>query len=81
MAIGVSGFNTIVDNSGREDIHRNVLRSSSVCLADEISAAAELVMGQAAEGIPVAIVRGVLFELGPGSASDILRSNEEDLFE
>ncbi len=80
LAIGVSGMLPVVDNAGQEDIHGRLLRSSSVCLADEIASAAELVMGQANEGIPVAIVRGVEFQPGDGAASEILRNPRENLF-
>ena len=80
LAVGVHGLKPIVDNAGRRDIHDRPLRSSPVCLADEIAAAAELVMGQSSEGIPVVIIRGLQYESGEGQASTILRTDEEDLF-
>jgi coenzyme F420-0:L-glutamate ligase/coenzyme F420-1:gamma-L-glutamate ligase len=80
MAVGVAGLEPIISNSGREDIHGTKLRSSEVCLADEVASAAELVMGQAGESVPVAVVRGMRFNKGEGGASEILRSKEEDLF-
>jgi coenzyme F420-0:L-glutamate ligase/coenzyme F420-1:gamma-L-glutamate ligase len=81
LAIGVYGLAPILDNVGRRDIHGRALRSSPVCLADEIAAAAELVMGQSSEGIPAVIVRGLLYDTGEGQASFILRTGEEDLFD
>lgn len=59
FAIGVSGFEPIVDYRGQEDIFGYQLRFKFVGLADEVAAAAELVMGQGTERTPVAIVRGV----------------------
>jgi coenzyme F420-0:L-glutamate ligase/coenzyme F420-1:gamma-L-glutamate ligase len=59
FAIGVSGLNPIVDYRGRKDLFGYELRYKYVALADEVAAAAELVMGQGTEGVPVAIVRGL----------------------
>jgi coenzyme F420-0:L-glutamate ligase/coenzyme F420-1:gamma-L-glutamate ligase len=59
FAIGVSGLEPIVDYRGLEDIFGYQLRYKFVGLADEVAAAAELVMGQGTERIPVAIVRGL----------------------
>ena len=53
----------------------------AVCLADELASAAELVMGQADEGIPLAIIRGVEYVSDEGSAFQILRSTKENLFD
>ncbi|HUK26821.1 MAG TPA: coenzyme F420-0:L-glutamate ligase [Candidatus Acidoferrales bacterium] len=58
-AIGVSGLNPIEDYRGRGDLFGYELKFKYVALADEIAAAAELVMGQGSEGVPVAIVRGL----------------------
>ncbi|UCH05438.1 MAG: coenzyme F420-0:L-glutamate ligase [Candidatus Thorarchaeota archaeon] len=62
LAVGVAGLSPFIDNTGRKDLYGKPLRASLVCLADEIAAAAELVMGQADEGIPLVLVRGVRFE-------------------
>ncbi len=59
FAIGISGFEPIVDYRGQKDLFGYELRYKSVGLADEIAAAAELVIGQGIEQMPVAIVRGV----------------------
>jgi len=50
-----------------------------VAIVDEIAAAADLVMGKA-DNIPVAIVRGLIWEPGEGRATDLVRPPEEDLF-
>ncbi|MFX1483761.1 MAG: coenzyme F420-0:L-glutamate ligase [Promethearchaeota archaeon] len=80
IAVGVAGMSPFTHNSGKEDIYGYELRGSLVCLADQIASSAELVMGQADEGIPVVIVRGVDFEKDDGSASKIVRSDSENLF-
>ncbi len=59
FAIGVSGMEPIVDYRGQEDLFGHRLRYKFVGLADEVAAAAELVMGQGTERTPVAIVRGL----------------------
>lgn len=80
LAIGVAGMSPFIHNAGREDLYGHELRGSLVCLADQIAGSAELVMGQADEGVPVVIVRGVDFKYDEGSASEILRSESENLF-
>jgi len=59
FAIGISGFDPIVDYRGSKDLFGYELRFKYVALADEVAAAAELVMGQGSEGVPAVIVRGV----------------------
>jgi len=78
--IGVAGMSPFFKNAGKKDLYGRQLRSSLVCLADELAQAAELVMGQADEGIPVVVIRGVDYDSGSGAASEIVRTQEEDLF-
>lgn len=59
FAIGIAGMEPIVDYRGKEDLFGYELKFKYVALADEIAAAAELVMGQGTERTPVAIVRGL----------------------
>ncbi len=81
LAIGVAGMSPIWENTGRQDRFGRTLRSSRVCIADELAAAAELVMGQADEGVPAAIVRGLCMEEKEwGSAKEILRDPSKDVF-
>ncbi len=80
VAIGVAGMSPFTDSKSRKDLYGRELRSSLVCLADELASAAELVMGQADEGIPVALIRGIEYKLRGGTAADILRSRDENLF-
>jgi len=59
FAIGISGFDPIVDYRGSKDLFGYKLKFKYVALADEVAAVAELVMGQGSEGVPAVIVRGV----------------------
>lgn len=59
FAIGVSGLDPFVDYRGTRDLFGRVLKFKRVSIADELASTAELVMGQGAEGVPVAIIRGV----------------------
>lgn len=59
FAIGVSGLDPFFDYRGGKDLFGNVLKFKRVSIADELASAAELVMGQGAEGVPVAIIKGV----------------------
>ena len=81
VAIGCAGIAAVVDLRGTTDSLGRELQVTEVALADEIAAAAELVMGKAS-GIPVAIVRGVNPEwLRESSvAAEIVRHPNEDLF-
>lgn len=80
LAIGVAGMSPFVINKGKDDLYDRELKGSLVCLADQVAAAAELVMGQADEGIPVVVVRGMKYDSGNGAATDILRNERENLF-
>ncbi|MCU1378038.1 MAG: coenzyme F420-0:L-glutamate ligase [Acidimicrobiales bacterium] len=81
VAIGCAGVAAVIDLRGTEDALGRELQVTEVCVADELTAAAELVMGKAS-GVPVAIVRGVDPSwLREGSVADeIIRPPSEDLF-
>lgn len=78
-AIGAAGLVCLNDLRGREDRHGFRLQTTEVGAADELAAAASMVMGQAGEGIAVVLVRGLSLQ-GAGAASDLIRSQREDLF-
>lgn len=80
VAIGMSGVPGLVDLRGQKDLFDYTLRITQVAAADELAAAASLVMGQAAEGTPVVHVRGFPYALKEGRLKDLLRPKEEDLF-
>lgn len=81
VAIGTAGVAAVVDLRGTKDSRGRELAVTEVCVADELAAAAELVMGKAA-GIPVAIVRGVdpSWLRESSVKAEIVRPYSEDLF-
>jgi coenzyme F420-0:L-glutamate ligase/coenzyme F420-1:gamma-L-glutamate ligase len=79
-AIGLSGMPGLVDLRGSPDLFDYTLQITQVGAADELAAAASLLMGQAAEGTPVVHVRGFPYPLREGSFSELLRPREQDLF-
>lgn len=81
IAVGVAGFKPIRDRRGEKDLFGYVLRVKQTAVADELSSAAELVIGQAAEGIPVAIIRGYNYiAVEDASTTPLIRPKEKDLF-
>jgi coenzyme F420-0:L-glutamate ligase / coenzyme F420-1:gamma-L-glutamate ligase len=79
VAIGCAGLPAMVDLRGTVDAGGRVLEATVVALADEVAAAAGLVMGKA-EGIPAAVVRGLRPQAPPAPARALVRPREEDLF-
>jgi coenzyme F420-0:L-glutamate ligase/coenzyme F420-1:gamma-L-glutamate ligase len=79
VAVGVSGLKTIKDERGMTDRYGYQLKAAVAAVADEIAAAAELVMGKR-DGVPVVIVRGCEIEREEGSVREMLRPEAEDLF-
>jgi len=81
VAIGVAGMIPIRDRRGETDLFGYVLRIKQTAIADELASAAELVIGQAGEGVPVGIVRGYMYPRSEkGKARMLVRSRKEDLF-
>jgi len=78
--IGLSGIPGIIDERGWKDLFGYTLKITVVGVADELAAAASLVMGQAAEGTPIVHVRGFPFPLREGNLKELLRPKEQDLF-
>ncbi len=79
-AIGVSGLPAVLDLRGQPDLNGRPLMTTEIGLADELAAGASLVMGQAAEGTPIVLARGVPYARTEGSAHDLLRPPDKDLF-
>lgn len=79
VAIGVAGLKPLEDYRGRRDPFGNELRVTLIAVADELAAAAELVMGKVEE-CPAAIVRGFRYEAGEGSGRELLMPPDRDLF-
>lgn len=80
LAIGIAGLPALVDMRGKPDLFGYQLRVTQIAVADELAAAASLVMGQANEGTPVVHVRGFPYALGNGSIKDLIRPRDLDLF-
>jgi coenzyme F420-0:L-glutamate ligase/coenzyme F420-1:gamma-L-glutamate ligase len=79
VAIGVAGMLPILDYVGRLDVHGRELRATWICVADELASAAELVTGKVNQ-VPGTLIRGYAFPRGEGSARDIVRAAERDMF-
>ena len=79
VAIGVDGLRPAKDYRGTKDMFGHVLNVTQIAIADELASAAELAMKKS-DRVPVAIIRGFEYPRGKGSAKDLIRPEEEDLF-
>jgi coenzyme F420-0:L-glutamate ligase/coenzyme F420-1:gamma-L-glutamate ligase len=79
VAIGCAGVPALIDLRGTKDLHGRILESTILGFADEVAAASGLVMPKD-EGVPVAVVRGLRPGAAHGSAHELVRPPEEDLF-
>jgi coenzyme F420-0:L-glutamate ligase / coenzyme F420-1:gamma-L-glutamate ligase len=79
MAIGVAGIEAIVDYRGQHDPYGYELQASAIAVADELAAAAELVMGKI-DRIPAALIRGYNYIASSGDAKALLRDPATDMF-
>jgi len=80
LCIGAAGLPALLDLRGRPDMNGRPLQVTTVALADEVAAAASLLMGQADEARPVVHVRGLALPDGDGTARDLVRPLDLDLF-
>lgn len=80
VAIGLAGVLPVWDRRGEVDLTGYTLQHTVIGIADEIAAAASLVMGPGSEGIPAVLVRGLHLPPGEGDARAIQRPREMDLF-
>lgn len=80
VAIGVAGFPALKDLRGRPDLFDHALQITQVGLADELAAAASVLMGQADEGRPIIHVRGLPYPLRQGTVRELVREKSLDLF-
>jgi coenzyme F420-0:L-glutamate ligase/coenzyme F420-1:gamma-L-glutamate ligase len=80
VAIGVAGLPAVEDLRGRPDLFGYHLQVTTIGLADQVASAASLLQGQADEGRPIIHVRGLPTVGGDGSAREIVREKELDLF-
>ncbi len=81
VAVGAAGLPALWDLRGHPDLFGTTLQATEVGFADELAAAAGLVLGQAAEGIPVVIIRGLNFPVEESAcAADLIRPRDLDLY-
>jgi coenzyme F420-0:L-glutamate ligase/coenzyme F420-1:gamma-L-glutamate ligase len=80
VSIGIAGLPGLVDMRGKSDLFGYNLRITTIGAADELAAAASLVMGQADEATPIVHVRGFPYKLREGRLSELIRPKEQDLF-
>ena len=80
LALGAAGLPSLLDLRGRRDLEGRALQATQVGLADEIAAAAQLLMGEADEGRPAVLVRGLSWDGPPLPAAALVRDRELDLF-
>jgi coenzyme F420-0:L-glutamate ligase/coenzyme F420-1:gamma-L-glutamate ligase len=80
VALGVAGLPALLDMRGQPDLFGRILRVTETGFADEIAAAASLLMGQADEACPVILVRGLTWSQPVSGARALLRPRELDLF-
>jgi len=80
VSIGISGLPGVVDLRGKKDRNEYELKITQIAVADELAAAASLLMGQAAEGRPIVIARGFPYNLRESDLTELIRKESEDLF-
>lgn len=80
VAIGLSGLPALIDQRGDTDLDGRILRATITPLADEIAAASGLISGQADEGQPVVLLRGIHWQPGQHQARELVRPPEQDLY-
>jgi coenzyme F420-0:L-glutamate ligase/coenzyme F420-1:gamma-L-glutamate ligase len=80
VALGAWGLSALTDLRGRRDLYDRPLEVTQEAIADELAAAATLLQGQADEGTPVVLVRGLAASGGDAGAPNLIRAKDEDLF-
>ena len=80
VAIGVAGMPALLDLRGKPDLFGRELRATLQGYADLVASAAHLVSGEADEGLPVVLLRGLRYPPGDGRAADLVRPPEQDLY-
>ena len=79
VAIGAAGLEPLKDYRGVPDTEGRILQATTLAVADELASAAELVMGKV-DRIPIAVIRGYPYTPGEGTATQLVRAPEKDLF-
>ena len=80
IAIGTAGLDPVHSQIGEQDMFGNTLEVTEPAVADELAAAASLLMGQAAQALPVVLVRGAGLPAFDGGSGKLIRDKAMDLF-
>ncbi|MEP7098093.1 MAG: coenzyme F420-0:L-glutamate ligase [Dokdonella sp.] len=80
VAIGAAGLPSLLSLVGAPDLYGRAMRVTEIAFADEIAAAASLVMGQTNAGVPAVHVRGMHWQVPARPAADLLRPKHQDMF-
>ena len=81
VAIGISGIKAILDKRGEKDLFGHELQTTIIGQVDNIASAAQLIMGETDDGIPIVIIKGYKFEItNSATVQTIIREKEYDLF-
>jgi coenzyme F420-0:L-glutamate ligase/coenzyme F420-1:gamma-L-glutamate ligase len=80
VAVGIAGMKALLDQRGEQDLFGRELVATVQGYADLVASAAHLLCGEAAEGRPVILIRGLDYPAGEGSAADLNRPAEQDLY-
>ncbi len=80
VALGAAGLPSLLDLVGAPDLFGRAMRVTQVAFADEIAAAASMVMGQSDEGLPLVHVRGLAWDAPARNAAALLRPKQQDMF-
>jgi coenzyme F420-0:L-glutamate ligase / coenzyme F420-1:gamma-L-glutamate ligase len=79
IAIGLAGFEAVIDHRGAQDMHGRTLVATDQAIGDELAAASGLYMGKDS-GTPAVVASGIGTRPAPGTASELVRKSEHDLF-
>lgn len=81
FALASANIQSLIDLKGEKDIYGNILQATEIAIADELAAAAGLLMGQGSEGIPIVIIRGFdRTQYAKNDAFDLIVKKEDDLY-
>lgn len=80
FALGTTGFNPLENRIGTQDLFGRALEVTQIAVADELAAAASFLMGQAAEGSPVVLIRGANISQSDDGSKALIRAREQDMF-
>lgn len=83
-AVGISGMDPLWDRKGEKDLYGRELQTTSIAVADELASTASILMGQANEGIPVVLIKGINYvsklKNNNATSKDLIRPKKYDIF-